>query len=64
MLLTPWNTPLTAFNQRGGIAVYQAASTYTAEAPYIVPLAMGSTNIPVGFVKVWNDDEFLMYCLK
>lgn len=59
MLLTPWNTPLTAFNQRGGIAVYQAASTYTAEAPYIVPLAMGSTDIPVGFVKVWNDDEFL-----
>jgi len=32
---------------------------YTVEAPYIVPLAMGSTNIPVGFVKVWNDNEYL-----
>ncbi len=32
---------------------------HTAEAPFVVPLAMGSTNIPVGFVKVWNDDDNL-----
>ena len=32
---------------------------HTALSPYVVPLAMGAKNIPVGFVKVWNDASYL-----
>jgi len=32
---------------------------YTASAPFVVPLVMGVKNIPIGFIKVWNDDSNL-----
>lgn len=57
-LFTPWINPLTAL-KHGDITVMRTLSTYTAEAPYVVPLVIGSTNIPIGFVKVWNNEEYL-----
>ncbi|MEM0004046.1 MAG: CARDB domain-containing protein [Desulfurococcaceae archaeon] len=58
--LTPWINPSNALKQPGNpIIIAQTSTTYTVEAPYIVPLVMGSTNIPIGFIKVWNNEEYL-----
>jgi len=32
-----------------------SSNGYTATTPFIVHLVLGVTNIPIGFVKVWND---------
>ncbi|MEM2843061.1 MAG: hypothetical protein QXZ53_04195 [Candidatus Bathyarchaeia archaeon] len=32
-----------------------SVKAHTATAPYTVPFVMGSTNIPIGFIRVWND---------
>lgn len=34
-------------------------SAHSVESPYSVPLVIGAHNIPIGFVKVWNDNESL-----
>lgn len=32
-----------------------SVKAHTATAPYTVPFVIGSTNIPIGFIRVWND---------
>lgn len=31
------------------------AKAHTIESPFTVPFVIGSTNIPIGFIRVWND---------
>ena len=37
---------------------------HTAESPYTVPLVLGATNIPIGFVRVWNDADNLYVLIE
>ncbi|MEM2901919.1 MAG: hypothetical protein QXO32_04220 [Candidatus Bathyarchaeia archaeon] len=37
------------------LAFTPLVNAHTALAPYTVPFVLGATNIPIGFIRVWND---------
>jgi len=41
------------------LTAVQFVSAHIFGAPYTVPFVMGATNIPIGFIKVWNDENNL-----